>query len=121
MDLDRGRDVRPAHCDDVGPRLDGGVRQRAEVRHRMRRIAIALVRVDREHRSVRLLASLAHGADRRGDILFDGLIGDAHLLALEEPRAEQPEIGLAQHPFPRGVAHPVVEARGARRAHRAAP
>ena len=46
---------------------------------------------------------------RCGDILFDRLVRDAHVLAFDEARAEQPEISLAQHPFSRCVAHPVVD------------
>ena len=46
VDLDGGQDVWSADPDDVGTRVDRGVRQAAEVRHRAGGVAVAFVRVD---------------------------------------------------------------------------
>ena len=54
--------MRSADRDHVGARIDGRVRQPAQVWHRMGRVAIPFVGVDRQHRDVGLLAPLPHRA-----------------------------------------------------------
>ena len=101
--------MRSADHDHIGPGVDRGVRKVAEVRHRARGVAVSFVRVDREHRDIGLLPPLAHRTHRRGHILVHGLVCDGDLGAFGESGAEQAEAFLAQHPFARRVAHPVVD------------